>query len=199
MKKAAFYWINAITLYRVTASLLLLYLAVSGQEAVFKWVLGVSFFTDAIDGLLARSFRVSSSQGARLDSIGDDLTVLMGIIGMITLKPGFLVEKIPETVALLLLFVVQATMAYRKYGRFSSFHTRLAKLAALLQGSFLILFFFLPEPPTFLFYVAVVVTALDLLEEMILVVRIPVWKTDVKGLLWMDRNKRTKGKHRHSE
>ena len=58
MKKQSYYIINGITLYRVIAAPFLLYLVVTRQEDIFKWLLAFSFFTDAIDGFLARKYKV---------------------------------------------------------------------------------------------------------------------------------------------
>ena len=52
MYKLSYYTINAITLYRLTVTPLLGFLAVDHQLGLFKWLLAVSFFTDAIDGYL---------------------------------------------------------------------------------------------------------------------------------------------------
>ena len=67
--------VNSITLYRLLASLLLLYFIVINDLFTFKWLLLVSFFTDAIDGFLARKFKVTTVMGSKFDSIADDLTV----------------------------------------------------------------------------------------------------------------------------
>ena len=64
----------------------------------------------------------------------------------------------------------------------TSFHTWLAKAAAIFQGVFLLLVFFTGEPNMILFYTAVLVTMLELIEEIILVYLLPVWETDVKGI-----------------
>ena len=189
MHRAAYYIINGITLYRLLASVILMYLIISDQPLVFRWFLAASFFTDAIDGFLARRFKVASSWGSRLDSIADDVTVLMALIGIFVFDPGFLEKHMIPLLILALLFVVQLSLALIRYKKPSSFHTYLAKAAAIAQGFFLILFFFLPSPPLFLFYLAVVITGLDLLEEIIIVLLLPQWKTDVKGLYWVIRNK----------
>ena len=83
-------------------------------------------------------------------------------------------------------------MALVRYGKISSFHTYLAKIAALLQGGFLILLFFLPEPPLTLFYIASAVTILEIVEEMILVVLLPKWKINVHGLYWALKDRKKK-------
>lgn len=48
------------------------------------------FYTDAIDGFLARRYRVTSLWGAKLDSIDDDLTVFVGLTGIMVFKPEFI-------------------------------------------------------------------------------------------------------------
>jgi hypothetical protein len=61
--KRSYYIINGISLYRMIAVPLLIYLALTHQFGIFKWLLALGFFTDAIDGYLARRYRVSSDWG----------------------------------------------------------------------------------------------------------------------------------------
>ena len=145
-RKSSYYIINSITLYRLIAAPFLLYLVITKQPDIFKWLLAFSFFTDAIDGYLARRYKVVS-------------------------------------------VLVQVISAFIRYGAITSFHTYLAKLAAILQGSFLILAFFLPEPVLILFYIAVTVTALDLIEEIVLTFILPKSKSNVKGIYWVLKQK----------
>lgn len=180
-----YYLVNAITIYRLLSAPILIFLAVTHQLEVFKWMLAISFFTDAIDGPLARKFKVASVMGAKLDSVSDDVTVLAGIIGMIAFKYDFLVQHIIPVMLLLVLFAVQVSLAFWKFGKMTSFHTYAAKLAAVCQGVFLILIFFLPEPSKFLFYTAIIITAVDLLEEIVLVLVLPQWAANVRGLYWV--------------
>jgi len=189
MSRAKYYLVNAITIYRIVAAGGLVYLIFIGREDIFKWLLAVSFFTDMIDGFLARRYRAVSVLGSKIDSIGDDLTILAAIIGVVVLKPGFIIGQLPVVIALLVLYASQTIMALIRYGKLSSFHTYLAKGAALLQGVFLILFFFLPRYPLTLFYIAAAVTMLDLVEEIILVILLPKWETDVKGLYWINKRR----------
>ena len=182
--------INGITLYRLLAAPFLLFLIFTGKEELFKWLLPVSFFTDAIDGYLARKFRVTSILGARLDSIGDDLTVIVGVIGLFVLKAEFIKSEFLWLVPILVLFLAQATVALLRYGSVTSFHTYLAKLAAISQGIFLILAFFVSEPSRAFFYTAVIITALDLLEELLMTFLLPKWEANVKGLYWVLKQKK---------
>ena len=188
--KKAWYIINGITLYRIVAAPFLLILIFTGQYDIFKWLLGVSFFTDLVDGYLARKYKVTSVPGTRLDSIGDDLTVLVGLVALFVLKLAFIKQHVIVFIILLVLFFVQTVFAFIRYRKMTSFHTYLAKTAALLQGVFLLVTFFTAEPNLILFYVAAIITMLELTEEIILVSLLKHWKTNVKGIYWVLKQSR---------
>jgi len=183
--KPAWYVINGITLYRIIAAPFLLVLIFTSQYELFKWLLGLSFFTDLIDGFLARKYNVASILGTRLDSIGDDLTVLVGVIALFVKNMDFVKEQKSIFLLLLLLFLVQAIYAVIRYRKMTNFHTYLAKTAALLQGIFLLITFFSDEPNVILFYAAAIITILELIEEIVLVKLLPTWETNVKGIYWV--------------
>ena len=183
--KPIWYVINSITFYRIIAAPFLLVFLFAKQYEVFKWLLGLSFFTDLIDGYLARKFKVTSILGTKLDSIGDDLTVLVGLIALFVLKLEFMKQHIIIFIILLVLFLVQITYGFIRYKKMTNFHTYLAKTAALLQGVFLILVLFTEEPSLILFYVAAIVTMLELTEEIILIRLLPKWQANVKGIYWV--------------
>lgn len=185
MKRTSFYIVNAVTLYRTLAAPLLLYLLISNKLDTFAKFLVLSFFTDLIDGFLARKFKVTSIWGTRMDSIGDDLTVLMAVIGMIMYRFEFVMEHKMAFIILFCLFLIQISYSLIKYQKFTSFHTYLAKAGALLQGLFLIHIFIMPTPDLFLFYSAVIITGLDLTEEIAIVYILPVWTANVKGIFWL--------------
>ena len=188
--KPAWYVINGITLYRIIAAPFLLVLIFTSQYELFKWLLGLSFFTDLIDGFLARKYNVASILGTRLDSIGDDLTVLVGVIALFVKNMDFVKEQKFIFLFLLLLFLVQAVYAVIRYRKMTNFHTYLAKTAALLQGIFLLITFFSDEPNVILFYVAAMITILELIEEIILVKLLQDWETNVKGIYWVLRKQK---------
>jgi len=180
----SYYIINGITIYRIIAAPFLIYLIITGKYDIFKWLLAVSFFTDLIDGYLARKFKVTSILGTKLDSIGDDLTVLTGMIGLFVINPEFILLHKYFFLIPFILLVIQISYAYIRYKKMTSFHTYLAKISAILQGVFLILFFLMGKPILFLFYAAVFITILDLIEEIILVYLLPNWETNVRGIYW---------------
>lgn len=189
MHKRSYYMVNGITLYRMMAAPFLIFLIVNQRPDLFKWLLALSFFTDAIDGYLARRYKVMSVLGSKIDSIADDLTIVVAIAGVIVFKPEFLRHEITLIILLLALFILQTILAFIRYGNISSFHTYAAKMAAILQGVFLLLLFFLPGPVYMLFYITAIVTIIDLLEEIILVLMLPQWEANVKGLYWVMKKK----------
>lgn len=182
--------INGITLYRIVAAPFLLVLLITSNYELFKWLLGLSFFTDLIDGFLARKYKVTSILGTKLDSIGDDLTVLVGVIGLFVMFPSFIKEQKIIFIILLAFFIIQVSYALARYGKTTNFHTWLAKTAALLQGVFLLVTFFMNEPQLILFYTAAFITILELIEETIMVALLPEWKDNVKGIFEVLKRKR---------
>ena len=192
---AAVRLVNLITLYRIIAAPVLLYLAFSEQFEIFKWLLAASFFTDLIDGQLARRYKATSVLGAKLDSIGDDLTVLVGVVGLFVARPEFIREQAIYFVILFALFLVQLTYALMRYGKITSFHTYLAKLAAFLQGIFLCGSFFFEAPWYTLFYITFIIMAIELIEETIMIYLLPQWRNDVPGIYWALRLKNARPVH----
>ena len=190
MHRTSFYVINAITLYRLLSAFALLYCILTNQLNVFKWLLPISFFTDAIDGFLARKYNVVSVIGSRMDSIADDLTIFMAILAIFVFERDFIRQEQLMVLVLTGLYLLQLGLALIKYGKPTSFHTYLAKCAAVLQSIFFVLFFHLPNIPLFVFYSAALITLLDLLEEIILVVLLSKWTADVKGLYWLLKSRK---------
>jgi cardiolipin synthase len=188
MSIRSYYLINSLTLYRLLIAPWLLIIALAEQYEMFKWMLVLSFATDAVDGLLARKYKVTTAEGAHLDSIADDATFLAALAGLVLFKPAFLEQQWVIVVVISTLLLIEVVLALYRYGKISSFHTRLAKLAAVLQGMFFISFFFLEEPLYLLFYVAAGVTALQLIEEIVLVLLNANWHANIKGLYWWIRD-----------
>jgi len=185
MHKPGYYRINAITLYRLIAAPVLLLLLFNEQLAIFKWLLAVSFLTDAIDSYLARRYKVTSKFDSVLDSVSDDLTIAVAIVGIILVNPEFLRKELALVAIQVLLFITQICFALIRYRKISSFHTYLAKFVTVFQGIFLVLFYWLPEPVYVLFYFVSALTIADLLEEIVLVAITPKWENDIKGLYWV--------------
>jgi len=189
-RKPIYYLINGITIYRILAAPVLLVLILFSRNDIFKWLLAISFFTDAIDGYLARRYNAISVLGARLDSIADDLTIAMAIIGIVWLNFHFILSQWVCISILVLLYLIQMGYAYKRYGKMTAFHTYMAKAAAVVQAAFIISFFFTSAPLIWLFYLCALLTGLDLIEEIVLIALLPGYRLNVKGLYWVIRRRR---------
>jgi phosphatidylglycerophosphate synthase len=200
MREKSYYIINAITLYRLLVTPFLMFLVLTGRSQTFGIMLTISFFTDLIDGFLARKFKVTSVFGAKLDSVADDLTFLCAIVATFVFELDFIKENLWLVIIILTLYFSQMAVALIRYRKLSSFHSYLAKLATLFQGLFMIVLFLFGYPSYFLFYTAFGITILDLIEEIILVGMLPVWKANVKGIYWvlMERKNAKIGKEEHT-
>lgn len=153
-------------------------------------MLAISFFTDAIDGYLARRYKVVSAMGARIDSAGDDLTVIVAVLAMLKWYNDFIWETRIWSVSLIFLLVVQVALAFIKYGKMTAYHTYISKTAAVLQGLFLSSCFLFGNPAASLFYLAIITTGAGLLEEIVITILLRDYRFDVRGLYWLLRAKK---------
>ena len=78
---------NILSFLRLGLVPVLGWLAASGEDVLFLWVLGVCLISDALDGYLARKLNQTSELGAKLDSWGDALTYAAMILGLYLLWP----------------------------------------------------------------------------------------------------------------
>ena len=175
---------NLISGYRLVMAPVLLVFAFLGYRDLFAWGLLVSLLSDALDGFLARRFGLTSKKGSKLDSNADTLTFVAGIVGIFVFEMGFVREQLLFILLIFGLFIVELLLSYWKYGGVSSFHTYLGKSAACLLSIFVVSLFFFGFIGWF-FYLATVVAVLGYLENIILVLRFPKWKSNVRGLYWV--------------
>ncbi|MDZ7613454.1 MAG: CDP-alcohol phosphatidyltransferase family protein [Flavobacteriaceae bacterium] len=179
--------------YRIIAAPFLLILIWLDHRLLFTWFLLISYCTDMIDGYLARKFKISSIRGSQLDSVGDQLTFGVGLIGVWVFERDFVIENSFWILLGLSLYVLQMVIAFLKYGKTTSFHTYLAKLSAILQGAFIIwiLFFGDASDPVFwLFYIMIFFGVIETIEEIALIFLYDDWVAGVKGIYWAINDKR---------
>jgi CDP-diacylglycerol--glycerol-3-phosphate 3-phosphatidyltransferase len=175
--------------YRVIAAPFLLLLIWLDTQVFFTWFLLISYLTDAIDGFLARRLKVTSARGSQLDSIGDQITLITGIIGLFYFETTFIKENITLLFIALSPYLIQMFLAFYKYGKATAFHTYLAKTSAVLQALFVLwsLFF---NPEYSLFYLMIIVGVLETIEEISLIFIYDHWVSDVKSVFWALEDKR---------
>lgn len=174
--------------YRIAAAPVLVALILLDERLWFSWLLGVSFLTDIIDGQLARRLGMVSPRGSQLDSVGDQLTLLVALAGLIRFEFEFIQAQIVLILVPLGLYFLQMFVAWWRYGRVSSFHTYTAKVSAFVQGVFILWLLFF-GPVYWLFYTMIALSVLETIEELILICLFREWQSDVKGVLFLGRFK----------
>jgi CDP-diacylglycerol--glycerol-3-phosphate 3-phosphatidyltransferase len=175
---------NAISGARLLAAPVLLAAALQRNEDLFKWLLLACLISDILDGLIARVFHLRSRTGAFLDSAADMLVVFIALYATYVFRRA---EVMPHATAIAViagLYALEGVAALCRYGRISSFHTILVRVAAYLQG-FFIMALFLWGFLNWVFAVMLVVTVAAYVEELALVALLPEWKADVRGLYWV--------------
>lgn len=175
--------------YRIFAAPLLLVLIWFDQRLIFTWLLLISYSTDTIDGYLARKLKISSPRGSQLDSFGDQITLIVGLIGLFYFEKTFIKINLVLILIAFVPYIIQMFIAYFKYGKATAFHTYLAKLSAIMQSVFILWsLFFTPEYS--LFYIMIAIGLLETFEEITLIFMYENWASDVKGIYWALRDKR---------
>ena len=175
--------------YRIFAGPFLLLLIWFDERDLFTWMLLVSYSTDMIDGYLARKLKITSARGSQLDSFGDQVTLLIGVIGLFFFESAFMKENLILIVIAFVPYGIQMLIAFKKYGKATAFHTYLAKLSALIQGVFILWLLFF-GPVYWLFYIMIVLGILETIEEISLIFMYDDWVAGVKGVYWALRDKR---------
>ena len=175
--------------YRIIAAPFLLALIWYDEQLVFTWLLLVSYSTDAIDGFLARKLKITSPRGSQLDSFGDQITLIVGLIGLYYFETDFITTNLVLIGVVFVPYIIQMLIAYSKYGKATAFHTYLAKLSAIMQSVFILWsLFFTPEYS--LFYIMIGIGLLETFEEITLIFMYDKWVSDVKGIYWAYKDKR---------
>lgn len=180
-KKAISNLPNALSAYRIVAIPVILYAIFSGNRQLFILLISINLITDILDGLIARTFKLETELGAKLDSIADVGTYLMAFIGMIILEKEFVTtHKIPFLIIIGLWFVPQI-IALIRFRRLPSFHLWSNKILGYIQGIFIFTYFVFGYNAIY-FYFMIVCSCLAYLEELIVVLCIPKLRSNLKSV-----------------
>jgi len=171
---------NSISTLRIISVPLLLLLAFKGARTAFTFVLAASLVMDILDGFLARRLNQQTRLGAQLDSWGDLLTVVAYCIAAFWLRPLALRHNAIYVEVAAAAYVCPILFGFMKFGRLTSYHTRLATVAAYLMGVAVIAFFAgWSELPLRL---ACVVLLASQIEEIAITATLASWHANVRDL-----------------
>ena len=179
---------NAISLARLLATPFLLWMVLLHHQELFKWLLLACLLSDILDGWIARAFDLRSERGASLDSLADLLVALNMVLGLFVFQREFLAVHYREVLLVVGLFAIEAIAAILRYGRISSFHTILNRIAAYAQGIF-VMSLFLWGYQGWIFKPTVILSILSCCEEFVLLYLLPKWRSDVRGVYWVISDK----------
>ncbi len=177
---------NALSLTRIVCAPVLVLLAVAEQQPLYTWVLVPALLTDAVDGWIARAWGLQSRLGARLDSLGDSLIWCGGLAGLVVFQRDVLAAHRWLIGAVVAGWLCENVLAWLRYGRLSSFHTVLSKIAGVLLSAYVGVLFLLGHWDALL-WLAATASLLATVEELWLLALLPQWRADVKGVWWLRR------------
>ena len=179
---------NALSATRIAACPVLVVLATLELETAFTWLLVSALLSDIADGMIARALHLQSRLGALLDSVGDALLLLTSIYGIWALHPGVLQQHRVAGGLVIGAWLLEMVVSLVRYRRLSSFHTYLSKVAGYTLGIFIGVLFVSGLQP-WLLYLAVGTTVAGTVEELVLLRMLPHWRTDVRGVYWVLRER----------
>jgi CDP-diacylglycerol--glycerol-3-phosphate 3-phosphatidyltransferase len=179
---------NIISVLRLAAAPVLLVLAWYGYARTVLMLFVASFVSDVLDGYLARTWGQTSALGAKLDSLGDFVMYLTIPLAGWWLWPDIVRREAGYFIAVLASCILPPAIAWCKFRTITSYHTWAAKLAALCVGGSVILLF--AGMPAVLFRLAVPVSIVAGLEEIVITLVLPKSRADVRSLwhAFRDRN-----------
>lgn len=178
-----------LSISRILAAVVLVVLALYGHRSIFAWLLLAGLITDALDGYIARKRNDTTKHGAQLDFVGDACIFLAAFVGVVILETAFFAEHLYLLLFAFGFYFLQLGLAFWRYGKPSSFHTYFAKTAAVIQGIFLVSTSFF-GPWESLFYIAIAISILETMEEIVLIFLFREPVINVKRLYWVLRNGR---------
>ena len=171
---------NAISVARLASTPVLVWLAWTSRETAFTWLLIAALASDAVDGMLARSFGWASSIGSLFDSVADATLMLTTAYGVWVFHPYVFTEYGVIIWTVIALWAVEHIVALVRYGRLSSFHTALVRHGVLVFSIFLgVLFLFGFQ--LWLFYLSAILSVAAVLEQLAMIALLPEWTPDLRG------------------
>lgn len=171
---------NLISLARLAAVPVLAWLAWSGADRAFVWLLIAAGMTDLLDGWVARRFGWVSRLGAMLDSVADMSIVLVILYAIIRLHPEVFVDYGWVVWSVVVIWAIVNLIGLVRYRRLASFHTAFARIGITTFGVFVLVLFFHGFVPWVLLACGTV-CFLAGVESLILVLLVAEWTPDIRG------------------
>lgn len=179
---------NVLSAYRILAFPFIAWSIIQGNKQLYITLLCINLITDILDGLIARTFKLETELGARLDSLADIGTYIMAFTGMLVLEMDFVKAHAVAFSVVMVLYATPQVIALLRFRRATSFHLYSSKFTGYTQGIFMFTYFVFGCPMWY-FYFMIVVSCIAYTEALILVISLPQLRSNVKGLYWMIRDR----------
>ena len=179
---------NLLSFYRLLAFPVIIWSLVYHQERLFVWLICINLITDILDGWIARTFKMETEFGARLDSIADMGTYIGALTGVFVFKNA---EFEPHYFSFFLfigLWIFAHLLSLIKFGRFQSMHLYSWKIGGYIQGFFFFILFVF-DFYTLFYYFMIIWGIAAFLEHILLQIMLKEPITNAKGLWWVMRKK----------
>lgn len=184
MKHAIINIPNALSAYRIAALPFIIDAIATGNNHLFIALLSINLITDILDGFIARTFKMETELGAKLDSVADIGTYLMAFAGMIVLERTFVREHKMAFLFLIGLWILPQLISLLKFKRFPSFHLYSNKIVGYVQGIFIFTYFVFGYNAVY-FYFMIVVSYIAYLEELALVIYLPKLRSNLRAIYFV--------------
>ena len=180
---------NMISLYRLLAFPVILYMALTNRESTYVVLLCISLVSDVLDGWIARRFNLETKFGAALDNLADICTYAMAILGIFVFK---WTEIQPHAWILYLflgLFILSYIVAFARFGKIPGLHLYSAVSAGYVQSIFFFILFVFGFN-VWIYYIALGWGVIAYIEKTLVLLRLDEIRGGVKGLYWLMREQR---------
>jgi cardiolipin synthase (CMP-forming) len=171
---------DLLSALRLALAPVLLALAWTGCAGAFVACLAVSLATDVADGQIARRLGRPSLRGAVLDSRADAATWATLPLAAWWLRPDFVRAEGGWLAIAVATYALPVAIGYVKFGRLTSYHTRLARLSAYAGGASALVVF--AGGSALPFRMATALFAVAELEEIAITAVLTEWRADVRSL-----------------
>ncbi|MGL4632692.1 MAG: CDP-alcohol phosphatidyltransferase family protein [Leadbetterella sp.] len=175
---------NFLSFYRLLSFPFLLWLIYSGNESLFATILCINLVTDILDGLIARTYKLQTEFGAKLDSLADNGTYISAVLGIYTFKQDVLREYMWIIWLFVILYLIGTVYSLFKFKQHTSLHLYSSKITGYLQGIFFFVLF-LGSFQKYLFFFAMFVGCISRIELILVLQLLPKMIPDAKGLYWL--------------
>lgn len=177
---------NILSGWRLLSFPVLIYFIFTGNRSAFILLLSINLITDILDGLIARIFKLQTNFGARLDSLADMGTYIAAFTAFIVLEWSFVSSKAVAFSVLIIMWILPQLISIIRFRKPPHFHLWSNKFAGYIQGIFIFTYFNWGNSEIY-FWFMWSISILAFLEELIVAVRIPKLRSDLKGIYWMMR------------